>query len=522
MVTSRVSLRALLVLIAACGALRSSAAETPAPAALPVQAGSTLNLRDAMRWVMEKNFSLQVKEQDVLVAKDSVDRARGEFDPHFFISGTLEDNARRLNAIDYSSFGITSANPGVTIFNEQNLRTGAGFSGKLPTGTQYELSTTLNRLDNDVNRAGRFFSPEFESFAGLTLTQPLLKDFGLGANMAETRMARLEVRISEKTREVEVVNKLIELTNAYYDMVFGLENLKVKDEAVTVAQKLREENQERVRLGKMTDIDLTQADVKISEAREEYILGQDFLRERRVRLLKLLVNEFPAGAIPDFGVEPDLAVMPLTSSAADLYASALTLRPDFLLAQQQIDKNRYGTDQARNQRLPQLDLKLAYGRGGLDDDFGPSYQQVFDDNQRRMSAGIVASIAIGNHKAQADYRTAKRKQLQSEMTLADLKTSISLDVSNAVQRIDTLQHRLETAQQSRKFAEQGLEVEQSRLDAGKTTSFSVLDFQRKASDARTRELAARVDLKKAEAELWAACGLFLQKHGFATGETAAK
>ena len=109
-----------------------------------------------------------------------------------------------------------------------------------------------------------------------------------------------------------------------------------------------------------------------------------------------------------------------------------------------------------------------------------------------------------------------------QMTLADLKTSISLDVSNAVQRIDTLQHRLETAQQSRKFAEQGLEVEQSRLDAGKTTSFSVLDFQRKASDARTRELAARVDLKKAEAELWAACGLFLQKHGFATGETGAK
>jgi outer membrane protein len=486
----------------------------------PVAAGATLDLQEAMRWVLEKNFALRVQAQDVGIARDSIDRARGEFDPKIFLSGNYEDNIRKLNAIDYSSFGLSSGDPTQTFFTEKNLRTAAGLSGKLPTGTQYELSVTMNRLDNDVNRAGRFFSPEFESYAGLTLTQPLLKDFWLKANLADLKVAKLEVRISERTREVEVVNKLIELANAYYDMVFGLENLKVKQEAVTIAQKLREENAERVRLGKMTDIDLTQADVKISEAREEAILGEDFLRERRVKLLKLLVNEFPAGPIPDFKVTAQLDVAPLSTTASDLVSAALAQRPDYLLAEDQVGKGQFNADRARNQRLPQVDLRFSYGHGGLDNDFSGSFNQVTADNQRRVSGGVIASLPIGNHKAAADLRTARRKVQQAELTVAELKTTISIEVSNAVQRLDTLRLRLDTARQSREFAQQGLEVEQARLSAGKTTSFSVLDFQRKVSDARTREIAARVDLKKAEAELWGATGLFLQKHGFSTSDAA--
>jgi len=497
---------------------RMQAAE-PAAVAPPVEPGSTLKLADAMRWVLEKNFALRVQEQDVLIARDGTDRARGDFDPRVFVSGTYEDNVRKLNAIDYSSFGLGSGNPQSTLFTEQNFRSAAGISGKLPTGTQYELSVTANQLENDVNRAGRFYFPEFESFMGLTLSQPLLKDFWLKPNMADTYIARYEVRIAERTREVEVINKLIEVTNAYYDLVFGLENLKVKHEAVGVAQKLREENAERVRLGKMTDIDVTQADVRISEAREEEFLGEDFLRERRVRLLKLLVSQFPAGAIPDFAVVADLDVPALTAAPADLYAVALEHRPDLVVAQEQVGRNRVGADRAHNQRLPQVDLRFTYGRGGLADEFSSSFSQIYDENQRRISGGVVASLPIGNHKASADARTARRRVQQAELTVEELKTSISLEVSNAYQRLQTLRLRLETASQSRAYAEQSLGVEQARLDAGKTTSFVVLDFQQKVSDARTREIAARVDLKKAEAELWGATGTFLPKHGFTTADT---
>jgi outer membrane protein TolC len=465
---------------------------------------------------MEKNFDLRIKQEDVYIAQDDVEHAKGEFDPSAYASGTYENNIRKLNAIDYESYGISSANPEDTLFHEDNIRTQVGITGKLPTGTEYDLTTTLNRLDNDVNKAGRFFSPEYESFAGITLTQSLLKGFGTKAGMADLRAARVAVHISQRTREVEVINKLIELTDAYYDMVFGLENLKVKQQAVSLAQKLRDENSERVRLGKMTSTDVTEADIKISEAKEEQILGEDFVRERRMKMLKLMLNKFSAGPIPEFTVATELSIEPITQTAAQYFETAIAQRPDYLLAQDEIRKGHITVDQTRNGLLPQLDLKLSYGKGGLDDTFGSSYEEIADQNQRRLSGGIVASFPIGNHKALADYHTAQHKVTQAQLSLDELKTSISLEVSNAVEHLAALQRRLDTASQSRQYAEQGLDVEQNRLEQGQTTSFSVLDFQRKVSDARTREIAARVDLKKAESELWGSVGIFMTKNGFVT------
>jgi outer membrane protein TolC len=487
----------------------------PGTAALPLTADGELELRGGIKWLLEKNFSLRVQALDVASASDEVVKAWGEFDPKYFASSTYEDNLRRLNALDFSSYGLTSGNPEDALFKEVNLRNATGFQGTIPnTGTKYELSTTFNRLNNTVNETGRFFSPEMESFAGISLTQSLLKDYWFGAPAAQLKMARVSVQIANRTREVEVVNKMIEFVNAYYDMVYGLENVKVKTEAVNLAVRLRTENEKRVSVGKMIALDVTEAEVKVSEAREELILAQDFLRERRLKILKLLVERYEAGSIPEFSVSASLGVKTPAESPAELVVEALAHRPDYLMAIEQAKKDKIGFNVARSARLPQLDLKFSYGLGGLESTPYKTYRQLIKDDQAQWSMGAVLSMPIGNVKAKADQRIAKRKLDEDELNTAELHASISLDVSNALERLSMLQLRLETATTSRTLATQGLDVEENRLEAGQTTSFSVLDFQRKASEAQTRELAARVDLKKAEAELWASMGMLPTMLGF--------
>ena len=478
------------------------------PVALPLTSDGRLELQAAVRWLLVKNFALRLQALEADTARDEVKRAWGEFDPSFFASSTYEDNLRRLNAIDFASYGLNSENPEDALFKEINLRSALGIEGKLPdTGTQYEISTTLDRLSNTVNQSGRFFSPEMQSYAGISLTQPLLKDLWYGAPDAALDAARVGVRIADRTREVEVVNKMVELVNAYYDMAFGLENVKVKDEAVTVASRLLEENKKRLSVGKMMPLDVTEADVKVSEATEEYILAQDFLRDRRIKLLKLLVDQFEPGKIPEFTVSAVLAITPPTETAGDLVSRALGNRPDYLMALEQKRKDKVGYNASRSARLPQLDLKFTYGYGGLDDSVYRTYRQVLDDNEGRWSLGAVLTIPIGGTKAKAEQRIARHKLEEDDLSIAEIHASISLDVSNSLERIAALQRRLDTAATSRELATQGLDVEEKRLEAGQSTSFSVLDFQRKVSEARTRELAARVDLKKAEAELWASMGV---------------
>gem|GEM_PF-2574155 len=87
-----------------------------------------------------------------------------------------------------------------------------------------------------------------------------------------------------------------------------------------------------------------------------------------------------------------------------------------------------------------------------------------------------------------------------------MQTEIALQVLNSARRIETYLQRLETAVKSRELAETTLAAEEKRFEKGLTSSFNVLEFQTKLSDVRTREVAARIDLQKAQAELWSVSG----------------
>ncbi|MBC2607278.1 TolC family protein [Pelagicoccus albus] len=478
-----------------------------------IKDGEVLSLPRALQILLEQNFDLQVQELEVGVARDELQQAWGTFDPTLFASVNFEDNQRKLNAIDYSSFGIVS-DPQDSLFLEDNERTALGISGKLPTfGTDIELSTSLNRLVNDVNSEGRFFSPEFETGVNLAISQPLLKGFWGKAPMAEVHAAEYSVRIAERGREIEVVNKLIQLTDSYLDLAFAQENIDVKLRAVDLAETLLDENKKRVEVGKMSGLDVTQAEVQVSEALEELVLAKDFARERRLRLLALILQSFSGASLPEFEVEADLSVGAISRSPRTLAESALEQRPDLKLAMEEIGRSQVERKRLRSDRLPQLDLKLSYGLGGLDDGGYASYRQITDNPADQWSAGVVMTMPFANKKSRASARIAERRAEQAEIEAARMRTQISLEVSNGVQRLDSLRERLENASRSRELADKGLEVEQARLEAGQSTSFAVLDLQQTASEAATRELAAQVDLKKAEVELWAIVGELPERLG---------
>ena len=121
---------------------------------------------------------------------------------------------------------------------------------------------------------------------------------------------------------------------------------------------------------------------------------------------------------------------------------------------------------------------------------------------------------LGNRAARAEARATKREEQQAGLRLQQVELNLTLDIHNALQRLDLQRQRLETAATSRRVAGETLTAETRRLDAGQTTSFNVLLMQDKVSAVHTRELAARVDLQKTVAEVWAASGLLFERTGF--------
>jgi outer membrane protein len=75
--------------------------------------------------------------------------------------------------------------PGVSSIEEKQWNYNVGLAGKLPTGASYDLFGSSTRTYG--NLTSNFV---YTGSAGISGTQPLLKNFGFGVNAATIRIAR--------------------------------------------------------------------------------------------------------------------------------------------------------------------------------------------------------------------------------------------------------------------------------------------------------------------------------------------
>jgi len=221
------------------------------------------SLMDLVVAALNHNLDLRAKRLDPQIDQLRIAEARGAFDPVFTANQLTTHDEHPQNAVQFLSTGQLSLD-----YHEDIIHYEAGISGLLPTGTQYSIGSISERADNTFNEeASSRYHPEYTSTSRLTLTQPILRNFGFAANLAEVRLAKAGSTKSTQDYRGVVIKTLAEVCGAYFEMVFGQENLKVKQQAVELAQQLVTENQRRLDQGKMSPIDVSQARERLSEAK---------------------------------------------------------------------------------------------------------------------------------------------------------------------------------------------------------------------------------------------------------------
>jgi outer membrane protein TolC len=85
--------------------------------------------------------------------------------------------------------------------------------------------------------------------------------------------------------------------------------------------------------------------------------------------------------------------------------------------------------------------------------------------------------------------------------LRQLNLQVATEVTNAVVQIEAIARRIDAAIAARELAQEQLDAEQSRFEAGLTTNFFVVQAQRDLSAAQDTELRAILDQQKALVEL---------------------
>jgi len=459
-----------------------------------------LDLGGALRMSLAKNFSIESQRYVPRIALQSLRAELGAFDP------TISFSARRQEKTQGDLFE-SGRHERFRLVTQGDVF-GGGLSGRLPWGMTYDfgLKTT------GAFRPSEGVADSFTSSADLIFRQPLLKGAGLDANLAQVRIARLNLQVSQWDLRQKVIDTLTQTVFVYNELYLAHENLRVAVRSRGLARQLLADNIRRAEVGVMSPLNITTARAEAA-AREEFVL----LAERQVKdnenfLKQLVTNDVERILRMRVEIAPPVA----PRFEADVKGGirvGLELRPDFRSALLEIERRKINLVYAKNQALPRLDLEASVGLLGVDGSYRGSVDRTLRRDQTDWSAGVVFSVPIPNREALAGAESARLASTRALVELKRLEQQVVVEVDNASGQVTTARERITSTGEARKLALESLEAGEERLRAGTGTTFEVLELQKRLAEAEAAELRARSDYNKAVAGYYRETGTSLKMYG---------
>jgi outer membrane protein len=126
---------------------------------------------------------------------------------------------------------------------------------------------------------------------------------------------------------------------------------------------------------------------------------------------------------------------------------------------------------------------------------------LFSNNYRTWSVGLNFQLPLRNRVAKANLASSRELDRQNDLMIRQQLQNIEVEVRNAVQQVETARLRVDSTRQARVYAEQQLEGEKKKFQAGLTNTFFVLQYTNQLTQAQFSENSAIASYNIAVANL---------------------
>ncbi|MGE3277405.1 MAG: TolC family protein [Vicinamibacterales bacterium] len=464
-----------------------------------------LTIDEAVALALEQNLDLQVERINPQVQDYGISVARSGWTPIF--QSSLQNQTQNNPPDSFLSGADTTV-------NDKRLTSSVGLAQLLPWGGNYSLAWNSGR--SETNNEFSSFNPRLSSTFSLNYTQPLLRNFGIDNTRQQIQISKKNREISDVQLQQAVATTTRNVKNAYWDLVYAINNLAVQRQSLELAQQSLKDNRARVEIGTMAPIDIVQAEAEVAQREEGVILAEAQIQRAEDRLRALISNP----SQPDFWStrllpSDEATFVPVNVDVEGAVRTALDNRTDLQTTRKRIEANDVSIRYFRNQTLPDVNAQVNYsavGLGGTNFAFGSGFPpQVVGETQRSFgsvlgdafsnafptwSFGVQINYPIGTATAEANLARARLQNTQAEKQLESQELSIATQIRDYARAVQTNGKRVEATRASRALAEKRLEAEEKKFQAGMTTSFFVVQAQRDLNQARNNELQALIDYLK--------------------------
>jgi outer membrane protein TolC len=366
----------------------------------------------------------------------------------------------------------------------------------------------------------------------LQITQNLLQGFGSAVNGRNIRVQRNNVKVSDLQFKQQVITTVTAALNLYWDLVAFGEDLRARQQEVSTAQQLLDDNKRQVRIGALAEIEITRAEAQLYSSQQDLVVSQTNLQQQEIILKNALCrNGISAAGLDNIHIVPlDKIEVPASDEnrpVQDLINAALANRGEIEQAKINIESNEMNLVGIKNSLKPTLQAFAELTNNGLSGELtalgalqpGVSYlvggggtllAEIARRNFPNYSAGLSLNIPLRNRAAQSDYATSQLELRQNQLNLRKNMNQVVVDVQNAVIGLRQARVRYDSASKSRQLQQETLAGDQRRYGLGATTVFQVIQDQRDLASSESSETQAMANYTHARISLDQALGTTLE------------
>lgn len=452
-----------------------------------------ISIEEAILLALDNNQAFQVERLRPQIRQTFEMQERAAFDPTLSAEYSILRESEATGQTPISKIKKTDAEVEISEF--------------LPTGTELKLEISTDLTD-------QYTSGDQDSIrGGISITQALLRGFGTKVNLANLRQARLDTLASQYELRGFAESLVAEVEKTCWDYTLAQRRIAIFTDSLRLAEDQLWETQERIKIGKLAEVEVYAAQAEVALRREALINARSDLALTRLKLQRLLNQP---GNDP-WDQEISITDKPIVSDVklddvAEHVQVALRWRPELNQTRLEIKRGDLEIVKTKNGLLPVIDLFIAMGQTGYADSFRGSVRDL-DGESYDIVGGLTFAYPINKRAARARYKRATLSRQQSEEALLNLVQLIEVDVRSGFIEINRAREQVTATAATRKFQEESLRAETEKFRVGKSTALSVARAQRDFVASQIGEIEAVITHLKALIELYRLEGSLLERRG---------
>jgi outer membrane protein len=320
----------------------------------------------------------------------------------------------------------------------------------------------------------------FDREAQGVIVRQLITDSGRTPNLVAS--ARFEAQAATQTSQATRYTVLLDVNRAYFDLLHTQAVVKVAEQTVAARQLLDDQVTELARNKLRSQVDVSFADVNVSEAKLLLLRAQDAVRGALAELGRAMGSDQPA----DYQLSEEPLPPGPPASADALVPQAVENRPELAALRASRDAARKFADAERDLTRPTVS---AFAVGG-------SMPYINTASIPSEYEGLAANVSIpifNGHLFSARREAAEQRALEADQRLRDELQGISRDVRIAWASANDAFQRIDVTAQFLRQASLAMQLAQGRYDLSLASIVELTQAQLNVTQAQIENLNAKYD-----------------------------